>query len=55
MRVETEEKFVTRNWVHVPPGLVSGGGGKCGRPLKLNTPFWEIVVGRFKCGKWVLL
>ena len=43
-------KLVTKDWVHVSPGLVSGVGGKRGRPMKLDILFTGIVVGRSKCG-----
>ena len=41
-------KLVTKNWVYLSPGLVSGVGGG-GRPLKLHVLFGGIVVRRFKC------
>ena len=48
-------KLVTKDWVHVSPGLSGaggrGGGGECGRPMKSDILFWGIVVGRFKCRK----
>ena len=47
-------KLVTKDWAHVFPGLVSGcgGGGKYGRPMKLDIRFWGIVIGRFNAEKW---
>ena len=44
-------KLVTKDWVHVPPRLVSGVGGELGRPMKaikLDIIFWGITVGRFR-------
>ena len=43
-------KFVTKDWVHVSPGLVLGVEGKRRRPMKLDILFIGIVVGRSKCG-----
>ena len=43
-------KVVIKEWVHVPPGLFSRGGGRvkeCGDCMY----FLEVVVGRFKRGK----
>ena len=48
-KVETEE-IVTKDWVHVSPGLVSGSGGGCGRPMKLDIRFW--LLGGSNAEKW---
>ena len=44
-------KLVTKDWVHVSPGLISGGGGKVREVDEIRYTFFVIVVGRFKCGK----
>lgn len=43
-------KLVTKGWVHVSLGLVSGGGRVESR-VKLHVLFGGIIFGKFICGK----